>query len=125
MGFPGGSDCKDSACNAEDPGLIPGLGKSPEEKNGYSVQYSCLENPHGLRNLVGYNPWGHKESDMTERTYMSTSYIAKLGKSTLYMRVKAEYICRRVSTDTVSSCGLSSASPSGQRIPHHLLTLAP
>ena len=43
-GFPGGSDGKESACNAGDPGLIPGLGRSPEEKNGNPLQYSCLEN---------------------------------------------------------------------------------
>ena len=44
MGFPGGSDCKESACNAEDPGSIPELGRSPGERNGYQLQYSCLEN---------------------------------------------------------------------------------
>ena len=44
MGFPGGSDNKASACNAGDPGLIPGLGGSPGEGNGYPLQYSCLEN---------------------------------------------------------------------------------
>ena len=40
----GGSDGKVSACNAEDPGSIPGLGRSPGEGNGNSLQYSCLEN---------------------------------------------------------------------------------
>ena len=44
LGFPGGSDGKASACNAEDPGLIPGLGRSPGEGNGDPLQYSCLEN---------------------------------------------------------------------------------
>jgi len=44
MGFPGGSDSKESACNVGDPGLISGLGKSPGEGNGNSLQYSCLEN---------------------------------------------------------------------------------
>ena len=44
MGFPGGSDSKDSACNAGDLGLSPGSGKSPGEGNGYLLQYSCLEN---------------------------------------------------------------------------------
>ena len=39
-----GSDSKESACNAGDPGSIPGLGRSPEEGNGNSLQYSCLEN---------------------------------------------------------------------------------
>ena len=43
-GFPGGSDSKESACNAGDPGSIPGLGRSPGEGNGNPRQYSCLEN---------------------------------------------------------------------------------
>ena len=43
-GFPGGSDGKESACNAGDLGWIPGLGKSPGEGNDYPLQYSCQEN---------------------------------------------------------------------------------
>ena len=43
-GFPGGSDGKESACSAGDPGSIPGLGRSPGEGNGNPLQYSCLEN---------------------------------------------------------------------------------
>ena len=42
--FPGGSAGKESACNAGDLGLIPGLGRSPGERNGYPLQYSGLEN---------------------------------------------------------------------------------
>ena len=44
MGFPGGSDGKESSCNTRDLGLFPGSGRSPEERNGYPLQYSCLEN---------------------------------------------------------------------------------
>ena len=44
-GFPGGSDCKASACNVGDLGLIPGSGRSPGEGNGNPLQHSCLENP--------------------------------------------------------------------------------
>ena len=43
--FPGGSGGKASACNAGDPGSIPGLGRSPGEGNGNPLQYPCLENP--------------------------------------------------------------------------------
>ena len=43
--FPGGSDGEESACNAGDPGSIPGLGRAPGEGDGYPLQYSCLENP--------------------------------------------------------------------------------
>ena len=42
-----GSDSKGSACNARDPGSIPGEERSPEEKNGNPLQYSCLENSMG------------------------------------------------------------------------------
>ena len=45
LGFAGGSDGKESAGNAGDPGSIPGSGRSPGEENGYPLQYSCLENP--------------------------------------------------------------------------------
>ena len=43
-GFPGGSVGKESACKAEDPGLIPRLGRSTGEGNGNPLQYSCLKN---------------------------------------------------------------------------------
>ena len=45
MGFPDGSDSKESACNAGDLGLIPGLGRSPGEGNDCPLKYFCLENP--------------------------------------------------------------------------------
>ena len=44
MGFPGGSDGKESACNAGNMGSIPGLERFPEEGQGNPLQYSCLEN---------------------------------------------------------------------------------
>ena len=49
MGFPGGSDGKESAHNAGDPGSIPESGKSPGEGNGNPLQYSCLENSMNRR----------------------------------------------------------------------------
>ena len=63
MGFPGGSDGKESACDAGDLGSIPGLGRSPG--GGMAIHSSILawriprtEEPGRL-----YSPWGHKESD--------------------------------------------------------------
>ena len=63
MWFPGGSNGKASACNAEDPGSIPGLGRSPGEGNGNPLQYSCLEipwmeDPGGLQSM-GSHRVGH------------------------------------------------------------------
>ena len=66
-GSPGGSDDKESTCNAGDLGSIPGLGRSPGGGHGNPLQYSCLETPDGQRSLVGYSPWGCKESDRTEQ----------------------------------------------------------
>ena len=66
MGFLGSSAGKESACNMGDLGSIPRLGRSPGGGQGNPLQYSCLENLHGQRSLVGYSPWDHKELDMTE-----------------------------------------------------------
>ena len=65
LGFPGGSDGKASACNAGDPGSIPGSGRSPGEGNSFPLLYSCLENS------IGRGAWwatvhGVTESDTTE-----------------------------------------------------------
>ena len=61
---------KNPPANAEDirdAGSILRLERSPGGGRCNPLQYSCLENPHGQRSLVGYSPWGHKESDMTEQ----------------------------------------------------------
>ena len=56
-----------------DLGSIPGLGRSPGGRLSSPVQYPCLENHHRQRNLVGYNPWGLKESDMTQQLSMHST----------------------------------------------------
>ena len=78
QGFPCGSDSKETAYNAGDLGLIPGLGRSPGGGNCNPLQYSCPKNSmtpvllpeefHGQRSLVGYSLCGHEELDMTEVT---------------------------------------------------------
>ena len=72
LGFLGGSDRKDSACNVGDLGYIPELGRSCGGGHGNPLQYSCLENLHRNRSLAGYSTWGLKELDMTE--WLSTAY---------------------------------------------------
>ena len=68
--FWGGSAVKESACNAEDRGSIPGLGRSPGEGNGYPLQYSCLKF-QGQRRLAGCNSWHHKLLDRTVQFILS------------------------------------------------------
>ena len=58
LGFSGGSESKESACNAGD----LGLGRSPAGGHGKLLQYSCLENPHGQRSLAGYKSMGSQKS---------------------------------------------------------------
>ena len=57
--FPDDSEGKEFAGNTGHLGLIPGLGRFPGGGHGNPLQYSCLENSHGQRRLVGHSPWGH------------------------------------------------------------------
>ena len=68
IGFPGGSDGKESTCKAGDWGSIPGLGRSRGEGNGNPLQYSCPENPMNKRSLEAYGSQGRTELDTTEVT---------------------------------------------------------
>ena len=67
LGFPAGSDGKESTLIVGDLGSVLGLGRSLGGGHGNSLQCSCLENPHRQRSLVGYSPRGRKQLDMTER----------------------------------------------------------
>ena len=60
-GFPGGSDGKESTCNAGNLGSVSELGRSSGGGHNNPLQYFCLENPHGQRNLVCCNSWARKE----------------------------------------------------------------
>ena len=71
MGFPSGSDGKESAYNVEDLSLISGLGRSLGERNGNPLQYSYLEKSHEQGSLVGYSPWDSEEWDTTEQLTLS------------------------------------------------------
>ena len=68
MGFPGGSDGKEYACNAGDPGSIPESERSPGEENGYPLEYFCLENSmdRGVWKSVVVIHGVNKELNMTE-----------------------------------------------------------
>ena len=70
MGFPGGSDRKESACSTGDLGSIPGSGRSPGEGNGNLLQYSCLENPMDIGAWWAAVHGAAKELSMTEQLSM-------------------------------------------------------
>ena len=55
-----------SAGDVRDVGLLPQSGKSPGEENGNALQYSCLENSMDRGSLVGYSPWGSKETQLND-----------------------------------------------------------
>ena len=64
-GLPHGSAVKNPLANAGDVGSVSGSGRSIGEGNGNPLKYSCLGNSMDRKSLVGYSPWGCKESDMT------------------------------------------------------------
>ena len=79
LGFPCSSASKESACNAGDLGLIPGLGRSPAEGKAYPLQH------YGLENSMACSPWGLNESNTMEQLSLS-QVITKLIIMKLHMR---------------------------------------
>ena len=73
VGFPGGSDSKESTCNAGDSGLIPGSRRSPGEGNGNLLQYSCLGNPM-IEEPGGLQSMGSPSFAESDRTEQLTHY---------------------------------------------------
>ena len=77
--FPGGSDGKESAYNAGDSGLTPASERSPGERNGNPLQYSCLENSVDRGAWWAIVHGAAKESDMTERlTHTHTLWVGSV-----------------------------------------------
>ena len=80
--FPGAADGKESACNVGDLYLIPGLGRSSGEGNGYPLQFSSLENSmDGQRILVGY-----KHGFAKSQTQLSNKHFNHKGIISSYVR---------------------------------------
>ena len=78
LGFPGGSDGKESACNARD--LVQSLGGEDPIEKGMATHSSILPGEvHGQRSLAGYSPQGHKEWDTTEQLTISLSLMNQVG----------------------------------------------
>ena len=87
--FPGALDGKESACNAGDPGSIPGLGRYPGDGNGNPLQCILPGEFHGQRSLVGYSSWHHKELDTTE--WLTLTYLCTIIY--IYMKMKVAQSC--------------------------------
>jgi len=79
LGFPGGSDGKESSCNSGDAGSIPGSGRSRGEGNGYPLQYSCLENPTDRR---AWWAMVHRVSESHTTEKLTNLYQGKVTKIT-------------------------------------------
>ena len=77
--FPSSRDGKKSTCNVGKLGSIHRSGISLGGGHDNPLHYSCLENPHRWRRLVGYSPWVHKELDTTEQLNTAHVYIFYLG----------------------------------------------
>ena len=89
-GFCGGSDGKESACNAEDVGLIPRLGRSPGKGNGYPLQYSWLEN--SMEKGAWWALWGHKDLDLTEQLTHTHTHTHTHNEHSLNSRHWAKHL---------------------------------
>ena len=104
--FPGGSDGKESACKAEDPGSIPGSGRSLGGGNGNPLQYSCLEN--SMNKASWWATWGPCKSVGSKDwlTFMffafwnrvqtvwwvtGKSFISNFGSANLFLRIYHTY----------------------------------
>ena len=110
----------------------------PGEGNDSPLQYSCLENPHGQRNLVGYSPWGLKESDRNERlsththTHTHTHTLKKVNKTGDRLTILFnQWIWNITIPFTLSwfyvfeiQCFFDSSSPSEFNLPHFKGTVA-
>ena len=110
MGFPGGSDSKESACNVGDLGLIPGVGRSPGAGHGNWFWYSYLENPHGQNSMVGYTVHGVSRVGYNWATKDSTAYI----HTYIYVYAAA---AAKLPQSRPTLCNPIDGSPPGSAIP--------
>ena len=89
---------------------VPGSGRSPGGRNGYPLQYSSLGESHGQKSLVGYSPWGDKESDTTEQLSTPLSQVGSL-----LLCFVADHDCRSVLDQTpLVVCSETPGQPSEQ-----------
>ena len=73
----------------------------PLEKNGNSLQYFCLENPHGQRRLAGHSPWDPKELDTIER--LNTAHLDLYTPGILYINLSL-YLKQKIHVRILTTC---------------------
>ena len=83
MASPGDSDGKESACSEGDQGFSLWVGRIPWRREWQPTPVFLPGESRGQRSLEGYNEWGHKESDMTERLTLPLSFPLKLNPDQL------------------------------------------
>ena len=110
--FLGGVSGKEPACQSRRhrrPGFIPGSERSPGGGHGNPLQYSCLENPHGKRSLLGYSLRGCKELDTTDMTEHTHRQIEGVGSKILF-RFGMAWLVQSEINGMVINCTLESPS---------------
>ena len=125
LGFPRSSVGKESACSAGDPGLIPGLGRSPGEGNGNPLQHSCLENPidRGARSTTihGVARVGHDLATKSASSPFHLAYVFRFSvcfcyfSSNFYQMQQKSFcihICARAQS-CLTLCDSTNSSPPG------------
>ena len=83
LGFPSGSEVNNPPDNAEDVGSIPVLGRSPGERKWQLTPVFLPGKSHERRSLIGYSPWGRKESDTTEQIHFTSLHFSQYCNSSL------------------------------------------
>ena len=91
LGFPHSSVGRESACNARDPGLIPGLGRSPEEGIGYPFQYSDLGKNSGDYTVHGVRKSQTQLSDFHSLRLLRVPWIARASNQSILKEINPEY----------------------------------
>ena len=93
-------DCKKSARNIEDPGSTPWVGKISWRREWQPTPVFLPGESHGQRRLVGYSPWGRKESDMTEELTLSL-FFPTSGGNHFIMYINIKLLCCLLETNTI------------------------
>ena len=111
MGFSDGS-VKNPPAMQETSELIFQLGRSPGGGHGNPFQYSCLENPHRQRNLVGYGPFCRKELDITDQLSTHNIYICIHNVSSVQSDSEIPWITACQASLSITNSGSSNSGPS-------------